>query len=421
MRRQHVSFEWHLVEDEAAWNTLPVQEWGAENSRLIATQSAPVNPMVNIDHRITAQLVRGLTLCLVGLILVAAVDLTPAERERRRAIRGISTLLTQETKETAVQAPSTLVSAAQVAAPIIGLVRVEPIGELTLAEVILHESPPSWRMNIPYRETRFYQETDDGWRQIRPDDLFWGTPIQRETTHLRFEFLARDAATVEPLLTQMDALYVTAHTLLGIELSAPATKLTIEITPERITGRGIYEDRVRVTSPLMAQIPNELSATTFLAHQIASRLLSLIINNQSATQTIEPAIEGSFLAQWRVMRRGLRSWLQQELLAERWPWDQQAATFFRETYQADQPLTLGVLWWGNGQQFSEPEQMMWQSAVAEAVIDYAVDTHGPAILPQLWRGFHRYETSADWVNGVFGLTVEEFEAGWNQYLAERQE
>jgi hypothetical protein len=81
---------------------------------------------------------------------------------------------------------------------------------------------------------------------------------------------------------------------------------------------------------------------------------------------------------------------------------------------------LGALWWGNGQQFSEPEQMMWQSAAAESVVEYAVATYGPEILPQLWRGFHRYETSPDWVNGVFDLTVEEFESGWNQYLAEKQ-
>jgi hypothetical protein len=82
---------------------------------------------------------------------------------------------------------------------------------------------------------------------------------------------------------------------------------------------------------------------------------------------------------------------------------------------------LGALWWGNGQQFSEPEQMMWQSAAAESVIEYAVATYGLEILPQLWRGFHRYETSPDWVNGVFDLTVEEFESGWNQYLAEKQD
>lgn len=121
------------------------------------------------------------------------------------------------------------------------------------------------------------------------------------------------------------------------------------------------------------------------------------------------------------MRRGLRSWLQYELVAERWPWDQQAATFFQQSYQPAEPLTLGALWWGNGQQLAELEQMMWQSAAAESVVDYAVVTYGPEILPRLWRGFHTYETSADWVDGVFDLTVEEFEAGWNQYLAARQD
>jgi len=426
MGRQHVSFEWHLVEDEAAWQNLPVQEWGGEPGRLLAAHQT----VVNIDQRITAHLLRGLTLCLAGLILVAAVDLTPDERARRRAISGISTLLTQEPQETAdaKEAPVTLLLETapavgvhgQPTMPFIGLVHVESMSEFTLAEVILNDQPPNWRMTIPYRETRFYQETDDGWRQIRPDDAFWGAPMVRETAHLRFEYLARDAATVEPLLQSLDAVYVTAHTFLGVALPMTSTKLTLELTPEQVTGRGGSAERLRITSPVMAQIPTELSASTYLFHQMTSRMLLQIVSTPPTMQSGDPTSERSYLAQWRAMRRGLRSWLQQELLAERWPWDQQAATFFATSYQPTEPLTLGALWWGNGQQFSEPEQMMWQSAAAKSVIDYAVATYGPEILPQLWRGFHRYETSADWVAGVFDLPVEAFESGWNQYLAEQQ-
>lgn len=426
MRRQHVSFEWHLVEDETAWKNLPVQEWNADNSRLVATQRTTVS----IDQRITAQLLRGLTLCLAGLILVAAVDMPPVERERRRAITGISALLTKETAESEneSQPPVTLLLATapapatldQPTTPAIGLLHVEAIDEVMVAEVVLNDQPASGRMTTPYRETRFYQETDNGWRQTRPDEPFWGELMQRETSHLRFQFMARDRTTVEPLLEQIDEIYVTAHTFLGLPLRTLSTKLTIEITPERVTGWGMTDERLRVTSPLMAQIPTELSASTFLRHQITNRLLSLIISTPPTSQGIEPASERSFLAQWRAMRRGLRSWLQYELLAERWPWDQQAAAFFIDTYHPDQPLTFGTIWWGNGEQLSEVEQMMWQSAVAESVIDYAVATYGPEILPQLWRGFHHYETSADWVAGVFDQRVDEFESGWNQYLAEQQ-
>lgn len=427
MSRQHVSFEWHLVEDDAAWDNLPAQEWGTDHNQRLAAHQATAN----IDYRVTAQLLRCLTICLAGLILVAAVDMSADERARRRAIMGISTLLTQTTQETATGAEEAVTLLQETAtafalpgqptAPVIGLVRVEPMGELTLAEVILNDQPPNWRMTTPYRETRFYHETEAGWRQIRPDDAFWGEPIQRETAHLHFEYMTRDAAIVEPLLEPLDALYVSAHTFLGLDLSPPSAKLTIEITPERVTGWGMSDDRLRVTSPIMSQIPTELSAATFLRHQISSRLLSLIISTQPTSPTIDPASERSFLAQWRAMRRGLRSWLQAELLAERWPWDQQAAAFFQQSYQPTAPLTLGALWWGNGQQFAEAEQMMWQSAAAESVIDYAVATYGPEILPHLWRGFHDYETSAEWVNGVFALTPEEFEAGWNQYLATRQD
>jgi hypothetical protein len=427
MSRQHVSFEWHLVEDDATWDNLPVQEWGADNNQLLAARQT----VVDVDYRLTAQLLRSLTIGLAGLILVAAVDISADERARRHAITGLSTLLTQETAETEAgdeqavtllwETPAPPGLPDQPTAPAIGLVRVEPIGELTLAEVVLNDQPSNWRMTTPYRETRFYHETDAGWRQIRPDEAFWGEAVVRETAHLRFEFTTRDAPMVEPLLEPLDALYVTAHTFLGLDLPVAPAKLTIEITPERVTGWGMSDDRIRVASPVMSQIPIELSAPTFLRHQITSRLLSLVISTPPVSQSIEPASERSFLGQWRTMRRGLRSWLQYELVAERWPWDQQAATFFQQSYQPAEPLTLGALWWGNGQQLAELEQMMWQSAAAESVVDYAVVTYGPEILPRLWRGFHTYETSADWVDGVFDLTVEEFEAGWNQYLAARQD
>lgn len=418
MQRQPISFDWQVAEDEASWESM------ALDSTTFVEEKAVKATM---DRQIGLYLLRLATIGLASLVLVAGVGLTPEERDRQTAITGIQAVLAQEAQEAALAESGQAAASPQTAGIgvtpptvleefAVGLVRVEPIGEIALAEVVLTQPLLDRGETSPYRETRFYRETEYGWRQTRPDQTFWGRPMRRETEHLRFEFFGRDAATVEPLLGQMEATYLLLHRLLGL---APSTteKLVIEITPERVMGRGLYEDRLRVTSPIMSQIPHEFSAMTFLAHQIASRMLTLVINGDAVSQALELPSEESFSFRWRAMRRGLRSWLQTKLLAQPWPWDRQATEFFLNSYREQLPLTLDHVVWGTEQQLSDEERMMWQSAAAESVVAYTMETYGQERLPTLLRGFHLYSDWQDFVAGVFGQSVEEFEFGWNRYLS----
>jgi len=433
MKRQPVSFEWHVAEDEAAWEEIRLAP-----ARLSEVQAQTENVAHSGDRRFGISLLRGVVIYLASVVLVAAVELTPAEQERFHATAGIQAVLAKEAQEAAqaeseTEAASLLQHDLGIILPVqrdaamaallqavgVALIRVEPIGEITLAEVLLSQSVQGWQATSTYRETRFYRETEQGWRQTTPERAFWGQPLYRETAHLRFEFLARDAANVEPLLEQMESAYLTIHQSLGLAVPSTMQKLTIEITPHRISGRGIYGDRLQVASPLVSQIPGEFSTTTFLAHQIVSRLLTGTINGSATREAMGMRSEDSFAFRWRAMRRGLRSWLQTDLLAEPWSSDRQAAELFRRTYRAHFPLTLDHVTWGTELPLTDEERMMWQNAAAESVVAYLVATYGRERLPDLLRGFHLYR---DWnmlVTGALGLSVAEFEDGWNRYLQQQ--
>lgn len=301
----------------------------------------------------------------------------------------------------------------------VGLVRVEPLGELTLVEVI-QQQPAQGRYQVsPYRETRFYRETANGWRQTTPERTFWGPLLRRETTHLRFEYFARDADSIVPLLDEIDALYTRMHTRLGLPLPSTLHKLTIEILPSRLTGRSLYRDRLQVSSPLMAQMPTQFSAITFLTHQIVSGLLTSVISSDATGEAMGVPPQDSSAFRWRTMRRGLRSWLQTALIGQAWPWDDQAAELFLRTQQLHFPVTLDNITWGTELSLTDEERSMWQDAAAASIVAYVVEMYGEDRLPALLRGFYRYKNWRELVAGTFEISPEAFEAGWNRYLAKQ--
>lgn len=200
---------------------------------------------------------------------------------------------------------------------------------------------------------------------------------------------------------------------------APARLSEVQAQTENTENVAHSGDRRFGISFLVSQIPGEFSTTTFLAHQIVSRLLTGTINGSATREAMGMRSEDSFAFRWRAMRRGLRSWLQTDLLAEPWSSDRQAAELFRRTYRAHFPLTLDHVTWGTELPLTDEERMMWQNAAAESVVAYLVATYGRERLPDLLRGFHLYR---DWnmlVTGALGLSVAEFEDGWNRYLQQQ--
>jgi hypothetical protein len=423
MIRQPITFEWRFVENEQWWDSL------AANS----VEPVSGQRWQKIERWLILNLARGLSLCFAGMITLAGTAFTPAERERLRVGSNIYAALLRDGPISAItnlnrfldrppgsngQGSGLMTSSNDGAGAReikTKLLAVEPIGgDLIMAKVWVDYADYDWRLPTPYLETRFYQETDRGWLQIRPGPTFWGARQIYETDHLRFLFYSRDAELIEPHLTAIDQIYLTLHDLVGQQPPTTTAKLLIALTPEMVAGRGISNERIDVTSPVMARIPESLTPTAYISQSIVSRLSFWVVNGYGH----DPALP-SFAAGWRGVMRGLRGWLRTDLLGQHWPWDARAAAFFQEHYPQRLPLTVATLTsWSETPWEDDQNRRLWQAGAAESMLNYAVDTYGRDRLAVLVQGLRQHDSWEELIPAVFDMSVAEFEAGWNAYLGE---
>ena len=68
----------------------------------------------------------------------------------------------------------------------------------------------------------------------------------------------------------------------------------------------------------------------------------------------------------------------------------------------------------------DPACMTWQRSVAAiTVVDYFVQTYGREQLPELVAAFRTHDSWETLIPAVTDVSAAEFEAGWQQFLAEK--
>ncbi|MEM7133797.1 MAG: hypothetical protein AAF702_46305 [Chloroflexota bacterium] len=301
------------------------------------------------------------------------------------------------------------------------LIRLEQAGHLIMAEVIVHRRAYGWTGFNPYRETRFYSESKDGWIRTMPDTSFWGTQQVLEMDHLRFELYARDAAYVQERIAQWDELYRNLHTMLGVEMPRADARLTFVITQDPVRGRGGYGDRFELTSPLLVQTPDYLSLEDYLHQSVVSRLTYHVTTANLFESSNGQQYEENVVGRWRTIRRGLRSWLRSELLDPDWPWDLQAQNVFYASLPEHHPLKLATLSHGPENMSDEREALLWRTAATASLFAYVAETYdintkSNKHLPSFIQGFKEHRTWDALIPAIFDITMEEFENDWNHWL-----
>ena len=435
MASRGISFEWTTVEDDGRWKRFLVDDdWMTVESPLIRDG----------DRWLTLQLLRGFALCFVALILLDSVARSPEERTRIRAENGIRNVLAIEEEarrtdnqdlfsqlidrqntgqwqriwhDSLVAEQSTTIEQSPTDAPVVTLLKIEPAGRLVMTEVLVNQPSSGWTQFRPYRETRFYRKTERGWLRTVPGNRYWGAHQIVETPLLRFEFRSRDSETVQAVAEQLDLLYADLYDTLGLKLDTMSEKLTFVITPEPVSGRGGYTKRYEITSPLLSQKPETISATDYLVQTAVSRMTYLAVNRSVSVGDNANRMGGSSY-RWRNMQRGLRSWLRMELLEPDWSWDQISTELFSKRLSDHLPLTLRDVSEDDVDRLIDRDYQYWQTAAAASVIAYAVETYGEEVLPVLVHSFQSDRRWQELIPKIFDTSVEEFEAGWNQFLAQ---
>lgn len=395
MLGQQIRFEWHVAEEQSPWAEL------FDDDRLPGL----VGALSDAEYRLAIRFLRALIALMVGIVALGGVAQTPAERARIRATAGIQASLA---RDLATQPENADVADRK-------LLAVNVVDGVAFADILVDEPTVGWRSSSPYRETRFYTETEFGWMRTHPDAALWGGKRFGETEHLTFEYFEPDAEVVAAVAPRLEESYVRLYELIGLDLPSADEKVVVEILPAAIRGRGIYEGRIETASPFFSQIPEGMSDEAYLAHRVTNRLLYGIVS--WADNEREPMYTNVY--HWRTLQRGLRTWLQTELMGEPWPWDQESddllrrAITWRYTFELDD-----VSDWNAGRALDR-ENLMLQYAIAASVIDFAVDTYGHDSLIPLIKGFTDYSTWQQLTRGVYGVSAAEFERNWNLYLREK--
>lgn len=423
MPRQNIVYEWSVI-DDAEWQPLRQEGPLAFLHRHAAGLTEP---------QVGLPLLRAFVLMMAALALTSAAFSPPTER-RPWGYEAVASVLQLEAQAWAardddllstlidVQTPARMQddwrlgwnSDAALDAPYrTQLLSVEPVGNLLEVQVRVEQRTAQWWLSSPHRETRFYRQMPHGWVRSLPDASHWGVMRAVETPHLRFEFYDHDMPTVIAIADRIEMGYVRVHQWLGVSPPVFEDKLVFAVVPELVRGWGGYGNRHHLTSPALAKVPLELSDSDYLVQQIMNRVVSRALN------LLFSDTERTNAYQWRTMMWALSGWLRTELAGRRSPWHEQAEALFVARTVPQLPLSLAAIESRYPAWRIDQEGMMLDYMAAESVVAYVIETYGPEYLPQMVVGFQEYGSWIGFVPDLFDQSVDEFEAGWNRYLAMR--
>ena len=419
MTQQRITFEWILEESRVDfWHT---QE--ADNAR-------PPLELNSFEQRIVRWLLRGLAMLLVIVATANAAGMTPGERERREAQKGIAFALSLENEAWARRDRGLYESLLdpqldeawedawrdswRAGADVepnfkAKLLSVHERDGYMQASVITEQPAFEWWQTNPYREERFYRRVDQRWLRTVPPASLWGEARETETAHLRFVYYERDAAAVEIAAPKLEQAYVAMYHTLGLA-NAPTEKQVIAIVPSPVGRWSSTVPQLQVTSPLLAQIPSGQNDGEYLAYEIMGWF------TYRAMRDAAPNSDVRYLYRWPILVWGLRGWLRDDLINQPSPWHEGAITILRSSTDTFLPISLQDITDLRANIRPTREEVILRYLAAESFMRFIADHYGRERLPLLLAELVRRSSWDDIIPPVYGDSVEEFEAAWNEHI-----
>lgn len=460
MSKHNMCVEWIVAKDDDEWKEAQQGSFSAPQPLRAAVAAT------GSKRRGPRWLIWALTLVLlnsgaVWLWRTSEAGLRQIEREVGEAVQvEVGALAARdppsrwEDREAAVQA-SALGEMPQIETEVVAL-----RGDRVAARVLVQTEKGE-----ALRQMRFYRRSEKGWRPVAPDESLWGPLRRLESDYFIFSFHQPDAQAVVAIAGQMDQIY--SGLLSHFGLPQPATKQVIEISMLRKPGMS-YQLQADVpwivASPALYLAPLEVSDGALLAQSIALVMLQETLDQAQEQYGVQP--------QWLVVYSGLHLWQLWELDLPLAQWRHEILTwhFGRQPESAgllpehyDELCAAHDLWmyspaeihipymcndtahfmacsyphdsepdlarlericapfcaWDLEMQLSEWLYCPGAVMMLATVIDYAVDEYGEAQLPLLLAGLSQYENWQQLLSGVYGVSPEEFEQGWQAHINAR--
>jgi hypothetical protein len=440
-------FEWTTAENEAAWVALSTP-----------SAAAPTLPVQGYWRAPWLWTLAGLLLLSMGggvyaLGHTAHAGWEQIEHELQDAVVADAWTAQRRTSQS---------SASDL--PAVQVVQADVHGAQAVVQSIVTQTLSSGETTT-YQTTDFYTKGAIGWVRAAPASDQFGPQQTLATTYLTIRHHRPDAAVARAIASRLDSLFVQACTSFGIAPAALAHQVTVELTMNRRAAVGLVLNRLHpsgetsgatilVPSPVLLQLPAEQPVAEWTYQAAAEPLVEAVLRH--VTSELRVSFQGSH---WYPLLNALRLWAVWQAggpLA-----DQRTAVieqFYGATirprsfttcqmsplWQITTPLavilcdeladknrtvqTTGaatrpprrLVMVGRG---GEPRGMRpWgEMVMLETVVEHAVATYGVERLPVLLQALDSYETWADLIPAVYGVSAEEFEQGWRKYVADHNQ
>lgn len=341
-------------------------------------------------------------------------------------------------------------------------------GEVAVVEV---QMPAAAGMPL-LRQTRVYRQTPDGWQRTTPNAELWGEARRLETAHFVFTYRERDEEAVTAAAAHLERLYPTLYAAFFVG-PLPAPKWVIRVdpahTPGDFTGWQNVQDPIVVASPAIYLAPSDMTPEALLNQSIVLVLLDEF-EAQVAMQTSYRPGYGEFslaVHRWAIAR-GVSLWQMwaSDLPLAQWRVPVVQRVFADRHLDPSQPYVepafesdlcaMHRLWMVSPIYLQLPfacDAGFEQSAVIQrwlesrpqrsfgplpltdryilagdslhstretglaTAMEYAAASYGPERIPVLLAAMDQYGRWETLVAEVFGVSAEQFEAGWADYLA----
>ena len=279
------------------------------------------------------------------------------------------------------------------------------------------DRPSIYEQNEPFLETRFYRLTKTGWMRTAPQEEYWGEEITAETDYFTLTYRQRDTVAVREVMTDIDERYVTLQAEFGLDPDPTGGQLRILVQPMvlPLTDPGLFRfqgDRLTIPSPLQLPALEGLTDADVLRASILEPLAEYVVSKILSQAQVQ--------CQWRALAQGVRLWARQEyrVLPSAYEHEMQSVLHSWSDLGSDRLFSFAE---GSpscfGFQYHTSLDMV-ADMVAKTVVSFAMLTYGHEAVPSLIEAAGEYDTWEELIPAVFGVSAEEFEQGWQAYLAD---
>ncbi len=283
----------------------------------------------------------------------------------------------------------------------VGIAAMEWGGERAWVEVT-----HTWQ-GVTVKQVQFYRLVDGQWKHTGPDERYWGQRCDMESEHLHLVYPERDEAMVKRLAEEGDQIYETICRDFGV--GPYEWKLWVLVQPFSYSLFGykaVDGPHVRLESPLLHGVRTDGWLSTWMRAQLARRLaIGLLIAGGTGD---EIALRGTLphaIVNWEVSR-----------LVPDMPREPVACDQLMYAIQTGGLIPLEHVLWVRLHYGLRADLL---GAETETLLEYIVDEYGADKIPALWRRLNLPPSAEEMALSLFGIGLEELEAGWIVFVEAR--